>query len=81
MKAIMDKTLFFVPAKVLVILLAADVTCWAFPRYPNVAYALGLLLGVILQIAIPPRVAWKKQLVWMFAIVIVASLVHPLFRK
>lgn len=67
---------FLIGAKVLVVLIFGDVAMHLFQRQSDGALTLGLLLGSIAQLAIPPRNRWKRQLVWLVPIVLAIGLAH-----
>ena len=68
-------------AKVFVFLETADISAHFFPGHKNLAYTLGLFLGVLIQSAIPPWKSWKKQMLWFCLIAAVAGAAHPFFRR
>jgi hypothetical protein len=68
-------------AKVFVFLETADISAHFFPGHRDLAYSLGLLLGVLIQSAIPPWRNWKKQMVWYFAIAAIAGAAHPFLHR
>lgn len=71
--------LAWVIAKVCVILGCADFSAYLFHEHNNIAYGVGLVLGVIFQLAIPPRKTWKKQVLVLTPIAVLIGLVHAFF--
>jgi hypothetical protein len=57
-------------AKTLVVLIAGDAAMHLLPAYRNVMFGVGLCVGVIIQLAIPPRHTWKKQILMPIAILV-----------
>lgn len=74
-KANQDSTVMGVAVKVLVIFLAGDLLGYMFPLHAKVAFAGGLVLGVILQALIPPKGDWK-QIAAMTGIALVLGIVR-----
>ena len=67
-------------AKIWVVLGSGDFSAYLFHEHSKVAYGVGLLLGGIFQLAIPPRIAWKKQICVLMPIVILIGVAHALLR-
>lgn len=67
-------------AKGIVILLSADILADLFPHWHKFAYGVGLCLGVIIQLAIPPRKSWKRQLLVLLPIAALYGTVRALFH-
>ena len=67
-------------AKGIVVLLTADLLADSFPEHGKVAFGVGLCLGVLIQLAIPPRKAWKKQILILMPIAALYGIVRALFH-
>jgi len=64
--------------KVIVVLASADILAGLFPEHNKTAFGVGLCLGVILQLAIPPTETWKKQILILLPIAILYGIVRAL---
>ena len=62
--------------RTLVILLTGDVTMHLFPADRKVVFGLGLCLGVIVQLAIPPLNNWRKQILVLMPLAILVGLAY-----
>ncbi len=67
-------------AKIVVVMTTADILAYLFHGQYNVAYGIGLLLGVVFQHAIPPRGRWKREVLILMPIVILIGVAHALLR-
>lgn len=73
-----DSSVMLAVVKVLVIFLAGDLLGYLFPLHAKVAFAGGLVLGVILQAFIPPKGDWK-QIAVLTVIVLVLGIARSFF--
>lgn len=70
-------------AKVCVIILIAEIMAYLSPGHQGVLrgvlFCLGLCLGTILQLAIPPRGNWKKQILLLIPAAVLIGTIDALF--
>ncbi len=69
---------FEMVAKILLILAPVYVLMGLFPAHRGILYGVGLCIGVVIQLAIPSRSTWKKQLAWLLPVAILAGVIHAL---
>lgn len=67
-------------AKTLVVLLVADGAVVLFHGYHAFTYAGGLCLGILVQLVIPPRNTWKKQILVLMPIAVLIGLALAVFN-
>jgi hypothetical protein len=73
MKQSSGESVILVTLKVLIIFLVGDLMGYLFISHSKIAFAGGLILGVILQAFIPPRSGWK-QFATMMAIALLIGM-------
>lgn len=74
-------TAFAAIAKFAIIVLSAEVLVRLFPSHRDVLYGVGLFLGIVIQLAIPPRNMWRKQIPVMMLIAAMVSAVGYLIHS
>jgi hypothetical protein len=67
-------------AKILLILAPAYVLASIFPAHRGILYGVGLCIGVMIQLAIPSKSTWKKQLAWLIPAAVLIGVVHALIH-
>jgi hypothetical protein len=73
---------FVTLAKLSVILLTAEILAHLAPGHRGVLrgvfFGLGLCLGIVIQLAIPPRNNWKKQVLLLIPIAVLIGAIDAL---
>ena len=80
-KADWARDLFAGLAKVFVVITSADIVARIFSDYRDLAYGIGLLLGVVLQHEIPPKVRWRREAMILIPVTILIAVFHAIFRR
>jgi type II secretory pathway component PulF len=73
-------TMIAIIVKFGVIVLSAELVVFLFPSHRGVLYGMGLFLGIIIQLVIPPRSMWRKQIPFMLLIAVMVSLIGYLIH-
>jgi hypothetical protein len=68
-------------AKVFVVMTTAEIFAYLFHEHYNVAYATGLLFGIALQHAIPPRARWRREAMILVPTVAVIGIIHAYLHR
>jgi hypothetical protein len=66
--------------KALIIVATGEAAGHLFPSRYDLAFGVGLLLGVVFQLPVPTNATWKKQLLVLVPLVIIVALVHAYLR-
>lgn len=68
-------------AKVLVIMTTADLLGYLFRAHYDIAYVAGLLVGAVVQHAIPPKARWEKEALLLLPILLFVGIIYASFHR